>query len=224
MEDTKQPVSRRRFVGVAAAIGAAPIVGRSSPTAPAAPARQEASGEAFPNGINVTRYTGADGSYAKYKSEGIRLGLIEAFPVNFTDPETGERTGWNTDIVLRALEHARDRQVRVRRWSVGVDGSRPAERPLRSPCQRCSRHAGARSRSSTSPHRHSGTVMPSSYRPATRRTSTPGKIWLARRSALDSGTNYAEWLQKADRPRQPLTPTKVSQRWLPTLLPGASTR
>jgi polar amino acid transport system substrate-binding protein len=106
MEDTKQPVSRRRFIGVASAIGALPIVGRSSPTAAAAPARQEESGEAFPNGINVTRYTGADGSYAKYKSEGIRLGLIEAFPVNFTDPETGDRTGWNTDIVLRALEHA----------------------------------------------------------------------------------------------------------------------
>jgi polar amino acid transport system substrate-binding protein len=105
MEEMKNSVSRRRFVGIASAIGALPLVGRSS-LAVAAPARQEESGEAFPNGINVTRYTGADGSYDKYKSEGIRLGLIEAFPVNFTDPETGDRTGWNTDIVLRALEHA----------------------------------------------------------------------------------------------------------------------
>ncbi len=106
MEDTSNSVSRRRFVGMASAIGALPIVGRGALPAAAAPARQEEGGVPFPNGINVTRYTGADGSYEKYRTEGIRLGLIEAFPVNFTDPETGERTGWNTDIVLRALEHA----------------------------------------------------------------------------------------------------------------------
>ena len=107
MEDTtsNSAVSRRRFVGIASAVGALPILGRSALGAAAAPAMQEVAGEAFPNGINVTRYTGADGSYEKYRTEGIRLGLIEAFPVNFTDPETGERTGWNTDIVLRALAH-----------------------------------------------------------------------------------------------------------------------
>ncbi len=105
MKVTNSFVSRRRFVGMASAVGALPIVGRG-PMAAAAPAVQEEGGEAFPNGINVTRYTGADGSYEKYRTEGLRLGLIEAFPVNFTDPETGERTGWNTDIVLRALEHA----------------------------------------------------------------------------------------------------------------------
>ena len=107
MEDTtsNSAVSRRRFVGIASAVGALPILGRSALGAAAAPAMQEVAGEAFPNGINVTRYTGADGSYEKYRTEGIRLGLIEAFPVNFTDPETGERTGWNTDSVLRALAH-----------------------------------------------------------------------------------------------------------------------
>jgi polar amino acid transport system substrate-binding protein len=103
MDQASSVVSRRRFAGMAAAMGALPIVGALPP---AAAARQEASGEAFPNGINVTNYVGGDGSYQKYRDEGVRLGLIEAYPVNFTDKETGERTGWNTDIILRALEHA----------------------------------------------------------------------------------------------------------------------
>ncbi len=194
MEEMKYPVSRRRFVGIASAIGALPLVGRSSLTA-AAPARQEESGEAFPNGINVTRYMGADGSYEKYKSEGIRLGLIEAFPVNFTDPETGERTGWNTDLVLRALEHSRDRQVRVRRWTMGVDGPRPAERPLRSPCQRCSRHPERiEIIDFTAPTFWYGDAL---FVP----TGNPANVhsWedLAGKTVgVGLGTNYAEWLQK----------------------------
>lgn len=100
-------VSRRRFVGVASAIGAMPLTaGFLNPRrASAAPALQEG-GEAFANGINPVNYLGGDGSYQKYKDEGIRLGLIEAFPVNYVDPDTGERTGWNTDIVLAALKHA----------------------------------------------------------------------------------------------------------------------
>ena len=79
---------------------------RSPRAAAATPTPQEAGGEAFPNGINATNYVGGDGSYQKYHDGSLRLGLIESFPVNFTDPETGDRTGWNTDIVLRALEHA----------------------------------------------------------------------------------------------------------------------
>ncbi len=102
MEDTNSAVSRRRFVGFASALGAVPLFGLSPRAALAA---QDASGEAFPNGIDVTRYVGGDGSYQKYRDEGIRLGLIEAFPVNFTD-ENGKRTGWNTDIVMRALQHS----------------------------------------------------------------------------------------------------------------------
>ncbi|MCA9880612.1 MAG: amino acid ABC transporter substrate-binding protein [Thermomicrobiales bacterium] len=101
MDDTNSAVSRRRFVGFASALGAAPLFGLGPRAALAA---QEAGGEAFPNGIDVTRYVGGDGSFQKYRDEGIRLGLIEAYPVNFTDDE-GNRTGWNTDIIMRALEH-----------------------------------------------------------------------------------------------------------------------
>ena len=106
MDKTRGPVTRRRFVGIASAIGTLPVVGGLPRAAAATPARQEAGGEAFPNGINATDYVGGDGSYQKYLDDGLRLGLItELYPVNFTDPETGDRTGWNTDIVLRALEH-----------------------------------------------------------------------------------------------------------------------
>ena len=101
MEDTSSALSRRRFAGFASALAAAPLFGLSPRAALAA---QDATGEAFPNGIDVTRYVGGDGSFQKYHDEGIRLGLIEAYPVNFTD-DTGKRTGWNTDIVMRALQH-----------------------------------------------------------------------------------------------------------------------
>ena len=101
MEDTNNALSRRRFAGFASALAAAPLFGLSPRAALAA---QDATGEAFPNGIDVTRYVGGDGSFQKYHDEGIRLGLIEAYPVNFTD-DTGKRTGWNTDIVMRALQH-----------------------------------------------------------------------------------------------------------------------
>jgi ABC-type amino acid transport substrate-binding protein len=93
---------------MASALGMLPIVGQASlATAQGTPPAGDAAATvAFPNGINATDYVGGDGSYQKYRDEGLRLGLIEAFPVNYTDPETGQRTGWNTDIVLRALEHA----------------------------------------------------------------------------------------------------------------------
>jgi ABC-type amino acid transport substrate-binding protein len=103
MDDTKNPVSRRRFVGMASAMGALPIVG-ALPRMAAAQGTPAAASEAFPNGINATDYVGGDGSYQKYKDGTLRLGLIESFPVNYT--ENGKRTGWNTDIVLRALEHS----------------------------------------------------------------------------------------------------------------------
>ncbi|MFT4037169.1 MAG: hypothetical protein QM692_03235 [Thermomicrobiales bacterium] len=102
MEDAQHHVSRRRFVGFASALGAAPLFGLSPRAALVA---QEGGGEAFPNGIDVTRQVGGDGLYQKYRDESIRLGLIEAFPVNFVDAD-GNRTGWSTDIVLRALEHS----------------------------------------------------------------------------------------------------------------------
>jgi ABC-type amino acid transport substrate-binding protein len=103
MDDTKNPVSRRRFVGMASAMGALPIVG-ALPRMAAAQGTPAAGSEAFPNGINATDYVGGDGSYQKYRDGTLRLGLIESFPVNYT--ENGKRTGWNTDIVLRALEHS----------------------------------------------------------------------------------------------------------------------
>ena len=106
MDEMNHPVSRRRFMGVASAMGALPIVGSMPLAAKAAPARAlQDEGVAFPNGINATHYVGGDGSYQKYLDDGVRLGLIEMYPVNFTD-DSGNRTGWNTDIVLRALEHS----------------------------------------------------------------------------------------------------------------------
>jgi polar amino acid transport system substrate-binding protein len=105
MDDTRLPVSRRRFVGMASALGALPVVGGLAPATASARAAQDAAGVPFANGIDAATYVGGDGSYQKYRDDGLRLGLIEAFPVNFTD-ESGNRTGWNTDIVLKALEHA----------------------------------------------------------------------------------------------------------------------
>jgi ABC-type amino acid transport substrate-binding protein len=72
--------------------------------APTAAAAAEGSGTAFANGIDPTKYVGGDGSYEKYRKDGIRLGLIESYPVNYLDKATGKRTGWNTDLVLAALE------------------------------------------------------------------------------------------------------------------------
>jgi polar amino acid transport system substrate-binding protein len=106
MSERQVPVSRRRFMGMASAMGALPIIGQVPVKAQSTPAAGEAASVAFPNGINVTDYVGGDGSYERYRQDGLRLGLIEAFPVNFTDKETGQRTGWNTDIVLKALEHS----------------------------------------------------------------------------------------------------------------------
>ena len=103
MDETRMSVSRRRLVGMASAIGALPILG-NLPLPAAAQSTPAAESEVFPNGINATDYVGGDGSYQRYRDEGLRLGLIEAFPVNYT--ENGKRTGWNTDIVLRALEHS----------------------------------------------------------------------------------------------------------------------
>lgn len=108
MTESAFPVSRRRFVSLASSLAAAPLVDgliRATPAA-AAPARQDAADTAFANGIDPVTYVGGDGSYQKYKDQGLKLGLIESFPVNFTDPNTGQRTGWNTDIVLAALKHA----------------------------------------------------------------------------------------------------------------------
>ena len=131
MDDTRLPVSRRRFVGMASALGALPVVGGASSAAAAARAAQEAGGEAFPNGINATSYVGGDGSYQKYLDDSLRLGLIEAFPVNFTDRN---RQSHRLEHRHRAASAGarRDHERRVRRRPVGVDGTRTAERPLRS--------------------------------------------------------------------------------------------
>ncbi len=103
--------SRRQFVRLAALAGslslAAGLPGKVAAAA-AAPSVVAASPAAkpFTNGIDPPTYVGGDGSYARYAKDGLRLGLIEAFPVNYTDPTTGQRTGWNTDLVLTALDRA----------------------------------------------------------------------------------------------------------------------
>lgn len=92
-------MNRRAIMGLAAAAGAMPLVGWTAGSRAFA-----ADGPAFANGIVPANYVGGDGSYAKYVKDGIRLGLIESFPVNYVDKATGKRTGWNTDIVLAALD------------------------------------------------------------------------------------------------------------------------
>ena len=56
----------------------------------------------FYNGIDASTYTGGDGSFGRYAKDGIKLGLIEAYPVNFTD-DSGQRTGWNTNMVMASV-------------------------------------------------------------------------------------------------------------------------
>jgi len=92
-------INRRNLMLLGAAAGSLSLVGGM----PIAALAQDAA-MPFANGINPASYVGGDGSYERYKKDGIRLGLIEFFPVNYVDKETGKRTGWNTDIVLAALE------------------------------------------------------------------------------------------------------------------------
>jgi polar amino acid transport system substrate-binding protein len=102
--------TRRQFVRFAAVVGAIPLGVRTAAVAvPAtaalgAPAVALASATPFSNGIDASTYAGGDGSYGRYVSNGIRLGMVEEYPVNFTD-STGQRTGWNTDLVMAALGH-----------------------------------------------------------------------------------------------------------------------
>jgi polar amino acid transport system substrate-binding protein len=96
-------VSRRALMKLGAAAGSVLAAGTAAFGTTKAMA-QSGSGTAFANGIDPTKYVGGDGSYAKYLNDGIRLGLIDFFPVNYVDQATGKRTGWNTDIVLAALE------------------------------------------------------------------------------------------------------------------------
>jgi ABC-type amino acid transport substrate-binding protein len=93
--------ARRAFVRLAAV---APFAAMASSLVGTA-RRAFAAGRPFANGIDPATYVGGDGSYARYAKDGVRLGLIEAFPVNYTDP-SGKRTGWNTDLVLAALERS----------------------------------------------------------------------------------------------------------------------
>jgi ABC-type amino acid transport substrate-binding protein len=109
MSDSLSLFTRRHFVRLAALAGSLSLaVGLPSKAAAAAPrvAAASPSAKPFTNGIDPVSYVGGDGSYARYAKDGIRLGLIEAFPVNYTDPATGQRTGWNTDLVLTALDRA----------------------------------------------------------------------------------------------------------------------
>src|SRR5690348_284848 len=101
MSDSTFEVSRRTLMKLTAGLGS--LVAGVASGAVVTPAAAQASGTAFANGIDATKYVGGDGSYEKYKKDGIRLGLIEAFPVNYTDKATGQRTGWNTDLVVAAL-------------------------------------------------------------------------------------------------------------------------
>lgn len=111
MSNSSLSFSRRQFVRFASVAGALPLVASRAVTAAVAggaalvaPAVAMANGTPFSNGIDASTYTGGDGSYSRYAKDGIKLGLIEAYPVNFTD-DTGHRTGWNTDMVMAALGH-----------------------------------------------------------------------------------------------------------------------
>jgi ABC-type amino acid transport substrate-binding protein len=95
-------LARRAFVRLA---GALPLTGLIGLTTAPLPVSAASPGQPFANGINPASYVGGDGSYARYAKDGIRLGLIEAFPVNYTD-SSGRRTGWNTDLILAALERS----------------------------------------------------------------------------------------------------------------------
>lgn len=95
-------LTRRAFVRLAAVAGTISVVANLPGRAFAA-ARTFAAAP-FQNGIDPVNYVGGDGSYAHYVKDGVRLGLIEAFPVNYTDPATGKRTGWNTDLINAALD------------------------------------------------------------------------------------------------------------------------
>jgi polar amino acid transport system substrate-binding protein len=99
MSESEFTINRRAMLQMAAAAGSVPLVEWT-----AGPAYADTAAPAFANGIVPSSYVGGDGSYAKYVKNGIRLGLIETFPVNFVDKATGKRTGWNTDIVLAALD------------------------------------------------------------------------------------------------------------------------
>jgi ABC-type amino acid transport substrate-binding protein len=111
MSDAHPSFTRRQFVRLATVASALPLIGGRAAAASLAagaavltPALAFASGTPFSNGIDASTYTGGDGSYARYAKDGIKLGLIEAYPVNFTD-QSGQHTGWNTDMVMAALGH-----------------------------------------------------------------------------------------------------------------------
>ncbi|MEA2596049.1 MAG: polar amino acid transport system substrate-binding protein [Thermomicrobiales bacterium] len=102
-------ITRRHLMRVGAAAGSLSLAGMANGALASGGravqrARRIGSFSPFANGIDPVTYVGGDGSYAKYQQDGIRLGLIEAFPVNYVDKETGKRTGWNTDLVLAALD------------------------------------------------------------------------------------------------------------------------
>ena len=78
-----------------AGVASGAIVSPAAAQAPPAPPSPTAS-----TPPNMSAATAPTRSTSK---DGIRLGLIEAFPVNYTDKATGQRTGWNTDIVVAAL-------------------------------------------------------------------------------------------------------------------------
>ena len=111
MSDSTSSFSRRQFVRLATLAGALPLIGGRAAAAALAggaaligPALALAAATPFSNGIDASTYAGGDGSFARYVKNGIKLGLIEAYPVNFTDA-SGQRTGWNTDMVMAALGH-----------------------------------------------------------------------------------------------------------------------
>lgn len=98
-------LTRRNLMWLGAAAGSLSMAGAATMgMTAAAQAQSAATGKASANGINPAAYVGGDGSYQKYLKGGIRLGLIEYYPVNYTDKATGKRTGWNSDLVLAALD------------------------------------------------------------------------------------------------------------------------
>ena len=74
---TKTPsINRRDLMMLGAAAGSLVLTGGLTTTA----ARAQDAAMPFANGINPANYVGGDGSYERYKNDGIRLGLIDFYP------------------------------------------------------------------------------------------------------------------------------------------------
>ena len=161
--------------------------------APIDPRRCRRGGQAWPF---PTASTPPNTSAATGPTRNTRRGRYPAWPDRGLSGELhrpGYRAAHRLEHRYRPARRSSNRgitKIRVRRRAVGVDGARPAERPLRPACQRRPRHARAHRRSSTSAPPSSGTAT-SLVVPA----GNPADVhsWEAspaRRSASGSASNY----------------------------------